>query len=90
MRLDSEDTKEFKEKVLPFMQTDFFVEEVSNLKLKTLNNGRLTIEQATKTIPKDRFSAIEYGLWYIKKYMNYVVVEKNDDDKFLAKLAQWW
>lgn len=90
MRLDSEDTKEFKEKSLPFIQTDFFVEEVSNLKLKTLNNGRLTIEQATKTVPKDRFSAIEYGLWYIKKYMNYVVVEQEDDDRFLAKLAQWW
>ena len=89
-RFDTDNPTEFKEKVLPYMQTDFFVEEVANLKLRTLNNGRLTVEQSARSVPKDRFSSIQYGLWYVKKNMDYMVVEKQDDDSFLTQLAQWW
>ncbi|MEG2250102.1 MAG: hypothetical protein RSD09_00835 [Bacilli bacterium] len=53
---------------LPSIQTDFFIEEVANLSLKTLNGGKLTVERNTKTMDKDRYSAVAYLLYYIKTY----------------------
>ncbi len=54
--------------LLPHLHTDFFVEEVANLKLKHLPGGKLTTEQLTKRVDKDRYSAVSYGLWYIKNF----------------------
>jgi len=56
--------------VAPMMQTDFLIEEISNLKLKHLQNGKLSIEQLTKRVDKDRYSATVYGLYYIMQYEN--------------------
>jgi ribonucleoside-diphosphate reductase alpha chain len=53
---------------LPFINTDFLVEEVANLKLKQLPNGKYSIDKVIKRFNKDRFSALEYGLWYIKTF----------------------
>jgi len=61
---DSDSTKKF----LPYLETDFLIEEVANLKLKPLQSGKYTTEQVTKRIDRDRFSALAYGLWYIKNY----------------------
>lgn len=55
-------------KFLPSIQTDFFIEEVANLSLKTLNGGKITVERNTKTMDKDRYSAVAYLLYYIKTY----------------------
>ena len=65
---------------LPFVNTDFLIEEVSNLKLKSLNSGKLTVEKVIKKYNKDRFSALAYVLWYIKTYEDYIEEESNDND----------
>lgn len=77
------------EKLAPFVQTDFFVEEVSNLKLKHLSNGGLSIEKVVKKINKDRFSSIQYGLWYIMKFMDNKQMDTGDDLEELSKYIMW-
>jgi ribonucleoside-diphosphate reductase alpha chain len=54
--------------LLPSLNTDFFIEEVANLKLKHMQGGKLSTEQLTKRVDRDRYSAVSYGLWYIKKF----------------------
>lgn len=78
-----------KEELTPFLQTDFFIEEVANLKLKHLNNGGLSIDRVVKKMNKDRFSSVQYGLWYIAKYMDNVEEEPVDDLEELAKYIMW-
>lgn len=56
--------------VLPFIQTDFLFEEIANLKLKRGNGANLQVEQATKKINKDRWSALAYAIYYIMEYEN--------------------
>ena len=75
--------------LLPFIQTDFFMEEVSNLKLKHLNNGGLSIERVVKKMNKDRFSAVQYGLWYISEFLDNAVEKPSDDLQELAKYIMW-
>jgi ribonucleoside-diphosphate reductase alpha chain len=65
---DVNDADYIKSEVLPFIQTDLLLEEIANLKLKKLPSGKYSIEQVTKKINKDRYSAIAYGLWYIKEF----------------------
>jgi hypothetical protein len=65
---DLDDKENYIDKVLPFLQTDFLVEEIANLQLKTLNNGKVTIERTNKKYDKDRFSALAYALWYAKTF----------------------
>ena len=39
------------------------------LNLREENEGiNIILKQANKGIPKDKFSALEYGIWYIKYY----------------------
>lgn len=65
---DINDGDYIKNNILPFVQTDLLLEEVANLKLKKLQSGKYTVEQVTKKINKDRYSAVAYGLWYIKEF----------------------
>lgn len=58
----------FDDKVKPFVETDNFMEEVANLKLKHLGNGGVTIDKVVGKIDKDRVSALIYMLWYINKF----------------------
>lgn len=55
---------------LSSIQTDFFIEEVANLQLKTLNGGKLTVERNSKTLDKDRYSATAYMCYYIMYFEN--------------------
>jgi hypothetical protein len=55
--------------ILPYVQTDFLMEEISNLKTKTNQNKKLSVEQQTRKTDKDRWSALVYGLYYIKNYI---------------------
>ena len=50
---------------LPYIETDFLIEEVFNLKLKINHNKGLSITQRASKIDKDRFSALSYLIWYI-------------------------
>ena len=49
----------------PFTQTSILKEEMMNLREE--NEGvNIILKQANKSIRKDKFSAFEYGLYYIK------------------------
>lgn len=58
----------FENNILPFMQTDLLVEEISNLKIKHISGGNITVEKLVKKIDKDRYSALAYMLWYIHEF----------------------
>lgn len=81
-RQDSDFTEhewdEFDDKVRPFVETDAFMEEVANLKLKHLRNGGVTIEKVVSKIDKDRVSALIYMLWYINTFAR----EKQTDSEY--------
>ncbi|MFK3936676.1 hypothetical protein ACI2JA_04060 [Alkalihalobacillus sp. NPDC078783] len=65
---DAEDNENFEAMILPHLQTDRLLEEIANLKLKTTQNGKYTVEQVSKRIDKDRYSALAMGIWYIKEF----------------------
>lgn len=88
--LEKKDFTEYAKEDMPFLQTDFFVEEVSNLQLKHLNNGGLSIDRVVKKMDKDRFSSVQYGLWYIKVHMDNAIADTEDDDTTLASIAMWF
>jgi ribonucleoside-diphosphate reductase alpha chain len=67
---DASDRDNFNTMILPHIQTDLLLEEVANLKLKMNQNGKYTVEQVTKRINKDRYSATAMGLWYIKEFLD--------------------
>jgi hypothetical protein len=67
---DINDGDYIKNNIIPFVQTDLFIEEVANLKLKKLPSGKYNVEQVTRKINKDRYSAVMMGLWYIKEFMD--------------------
>ncbi len=50
--------------LLPYVYTDLFQEEVMNLEYKGSGNST-QVKQVSTKIPKDKFSALEYGLYYI-------------------------
>lgn len=58
----------FDDKIKPYLETDAFIEETANLKLKHLPSGGITIDKVVKKIDKDRVSATIYMLWYITKF----------------------
>lgn len=61
--------------------TQGLVDEVSNLKVKRTSNN-MTVEQVLKKIDKDKYSAVAYGLYYIKLFLDYEeVVETYDATK---------
>lgn len=86
---DLNDNENYQENVLPFIQTDFLIDEILNLKIKHLSNGNLTLERVVPKMDKDRVSATIYGVWYILKYLDYVVDDKTDDVEELAKYIMW-
>ena len=50
----------------PFTLTSILREEMLNLREE--NEGvNIILKQANKSVPKDKFSALEYGLYYIKQ-----------------------
>lgn len=53
------------DKLLPYTLTSVLREEMLNLKEET-EGVNIILKQATKGIPKDKFSAFEYGLYWIK------------------------
>ena len=54
------------ERLRPFQLTDILKEEMLNLREE--NEGvNIILKQANKRVKKDKFSALEYGLYYIKQ-----------------------
>jgi hypothetical protein len=75
------------ENIAPFVQTDFLVEEISNLQLKPLSSGKLTVERVIKKYGKDRFSGLAYILWYIKTYEDNAYQDDVDDLELLLQYS---
>lgn len=80
------DRENYKEFVVPFVQTDLLFEEISNLKIKELGGGRITVEKVISKLDKDRYSALSYMLWYISEFEN-KVKEPIDREVFLSMFA---
>lgn len=77
-----------KEIMIPFIQTNFLVDEIQNIKLRSLNNGKVSIERATTRLQKDRFTSLLYGVFYIMEYMDNVI-EQEDVLSELTKYVMW-
>lgn len=59
------------EELLPFTMIDFLQEEVMNLEYEKSGNNT-KVRQISKSIQKDKFSSLEYGIFYI-----YLLEQKN-------------
>lgn len=84
------DRENFEENILPFIQTDLLIEEISNLKVKYGNNNNLSIEKVIKKIDKDRFSALAYMIFYIYEFCSFTkreVSKQFDISKFPFRAA---
>lgn len=78
------DLEYYKNNIMPYVQTDYLIEEIANLKLKQNTNGKYAIEQVTKRVDKDRYSSLAYALWYIKTFEStYKETKLNYMDYFL-------
>lgn len=69
-----------KQFLMPYEMTSRLFDELANLKIKPKPNG-FDVEQITRRIHKDRFSALEYGLWRIKYYEDSWTKERNKKSK---------
>lgn len=58
------DSEAISKALLPFVMTDLLCEEVMNLEYRQTGN-QTQIKQISRSINKDKFSALEYGLYYI-------------------------
>lgn len=74
----SEQDDTYQERFMPFIQTDFLVEEVSNLKLES-NGKSLSIKKEVARIDKDRFSSVAYNIFYILEFENDAVQAQTYD-----------
>jgi ribonucleoside-diphosphate reductase alpha chain len=66
------------------INTEVLIDEVSNLKRIDKPNGKMSIEQVSLKTDKDIFSALSYILYYLNKYENKKIEEKNDLDVLLS------
>lgn len=63
-RMKKVDSEKQAELLKPFVMTDFLQEEIMNLEYKQ-SGHRTEVKQVSKGIQKDRFSALEYGLFWV-------------------------
>ena len=55
--------------LLPYEMTSRLIDELNNLKLKPTGvQNQFKVERISRSIEKDRFSALEYGLYRVKYY----------------------
>lgn len=65
-RMSSFDRRVF---LLPYEMTSRLIDELNNLKLKPTGiQNQFKIDRISRSIEKDRFSALEYGLYRVKYY----------------------
>lgn len=69
-------TKERVIALMPFEMTSRLFDELGNIRVKQLVD-RIDIELISRRLNKDRFSALEYGLWRIKEYEDQWIKERN-------------
>ena len=64
IRRKIKDTDELSRYEIPYLLTNNLCEEISNLKYKQSGN-ETQVERVSRAIPKDKFSALMYGLYWI-------------------------
>ena len=65
-RMDSYSRREY---LLPYEMTSRMMDEINNLRLKPTGvQNQFKVEQISRSINKDRFSSLEYGLYRVKYY----------------------
>ena len=68
--------------LLPYEMTSRLIDELNNLRLKPTGvQNQFKVERISKSLEKDRFSALEYGLFRIKYY---------EDKEMLKKKKKNW
>lgn len=78
---DINDDEYIRTEVLPFAQTDLLLEEIANLRLvQTDRNNKLSVERVARKVDKDRYSALAYGLYYIKLFEENDFIMESDED----------
>lgn len=84
------DRENYIENVVPFVQTDFLIEEIANLQLKPLPSGKVTINKVINKINKDRVSALMYVLWYVKTFEDRIIEDDGISDfEYLSQYAMF-
>ncbi|WP_255305637.1 DNA-packaging protein [Paenibacillus sp. Mc5Re-14] len=63
-KMKNKDIEKLAEMLRPHVMTDFLQEEIMNLEYRQ-SGHRTEVKQVSKSIQKDRFSALEYGLFWI-------------------------
>lgn len=71
----SKDYEKVAERLVPHIETSLFVDEVMNLTYEGRGN-RTIVKRVSKSMEKDRYSAVSYGLYYI-----YLEESKNQQRK---------
>lgn len=85
-RYKSKTDDKLAEYLRPYIMTDFLQEEIMNLEYKA-SGVNIQVKQVSKSIQKDRFSALEYGLFWI-----YLEEQKNKarQDEDLGDISQFF
>jgi hypothetical protein len=53
---------------MPHKMTSSLIQEICNLRLKKTGiTNEIALEKINTSIPKDKFSSFEYGMYYIKQ-----------------------
>lgn len=77
---DFEDSKN----LLPYVQTNFLIDEVANIQLLQTDNGKTKVKQLVRKVGKDRFSALKYSLWFAKTFENHMESEQDEYEQLEA------
>jgi ribonucleoside-diphosphate reductase alpha chain len=78
----------YSDKAYPHIQTDLLIDEIQNLKTTHTKSGKLSVEQQTKRVNKDRYSALMMGLWYVGTFLNKVIEEKDINPKSFSLIRK--
>ena len=64
---------------MPHELTTILINEILNLRLKpTGNNNQITVEPINSRMGKDKFSALEYGIWRVSELENEVLSRRRN------------
>lgn len=67
--------------LMPYEMTSRLIDELNNLKLKPTGvQNQFKVERISRSIEKDRFSALEYGLYRVKYYEDKSLKKKKKRD----------
>ena len=72
--------REMGEYLAPFLNTTCLKDEMLNLRAKQTGKD-VVLDRINKGIQKDRFSSLEYLLWYVKEIENNFEDDSDDDDR---------